>query len=265
MLFTKNAEDTTLWSVSQFTMNDVLMMQGVYKDKNLTAPHGEFKFYNFKGTNHSLVSSGYYFNGIKYGPWIEYYPDGHKRTVKTLRNDQLNGPYEVYGDHDSIPSIKGQYIKGQKDGEWITPLYTEVYKDGIRLSYTPKKSHEEIMLDLKKAQDSLKAARHFIDAKASKEFVSYMRKKLGFYFLAHKFEAGVTSIDIIFTVGEDGKLSDGELQTNDSYRYENRVNDIIKDTPAWQPATLNGKPVTQRITYTFSEDKATTKMPDPPK
>ncbi|HVS94345.1 MAG TPA: hypothetical protein VHE59_20045 [Mucilaginibacter sp.] len=115
VLLSKYAEDTTLWKASQYDMiNKQLMVEGVYKDAEMTVPNGPFKYYFNGAGRHFLMHSGYFVNGAKYGEWIDYFADGRRMKLQTFRNNELNGPYLVYNMHDSIPTVKGFYLKGKR-------------------------------------------------------------------------------------------------------------------------------------------------------
>jgi hypothetical protein len=261
IIYHKYLEDTTLWSASQLSMNNQLEVEGVYKDRGLSIPHGLFKYYYNGGTTHYLKVEGYYYNGIKYGAWTEYFPNRKKSKVTTLRGAVLDGPYEVYNGIDSIPIIKGQYIKGQKDGEWTNINVKEIYKDGIKIETVPNNAFDLEKIAFQKKRDSLKAARHFIDAKEPPEFANYMRKKLDFYFSYHSRVSGLVSIVIIFTVDEEGKPINGKALGNLNSKFNDKIALAINSAPLWKPALSNGKPVSETITYNFTEDRASITFP----
>ncbi len=67
----KYTDDTALWAVSQYTLSNKLLAQGVFKDREMTIPHGDFKYYYLHDTTYYLKRSGGFFNGAKFGEWIE--------------------------------------------------------------------------------------------------------------------------------------------------------------------------------------------------
>jgi len=250
VLLSKYADDTSLWAASQYTMKNRLMVEGVYKDRALTIPNGDFKYYFNEDTTHYLRMSGGFFNGAKFGEWIEYYPDGKRKLLATYRNNILNGPYEAYtrGQH-SEAIFKGQYLKGLKDGEWLLPSgVREIYKDGVKTETIDRRDPEEFAARAKKAMN-------FQDAREPYEFGDYINDRLKFYFLTLPASNAIRSVVIEFTVNEDGKLSYGKVSGGLDNSYTDKIAKIIAQAPAWKPAKSNGKPVSQHVTYTIREAK----------
>jgi antitoxin component YwqK of YwqJK toxin-antitoxin module len=255
IMLSKYADDTTLWAVSQYTMDNHLLIEGVYKDRDLAVPSGPFKYYYNNGNYHSLHHSGSFFNGVKYGQWIDYFVDGQKMKVVTLRGNVMDGLYEEYSDNDTIPMLKGQYVKGKREGEWTTDTGIDTYKDDkLVRTTTSRKSRQQSAL-LQRALDSLKNRDHIVNAIQPAEFASYMSGKLSSWFHSHDRLNGTTSILITFTVDETGKLLNGAASGVFDEEFEQRVAKAIEMASPWVPAKSNGKPIKQLVHYTFVETK----------
>jgi hypothetical protein len=250
----KYVDDTTLWAASQYTMDNRLIVEGVYKDRGLTVPNGPFKYYYNDANSHYLHHSGYFFNGVKYGEWIDYYPDGKKMKLATLRGDQLNGPYELYNGKDTIPAVKGQYLKGKKNGEWTSATGTDIYQDGVKVRSIPNEAYATSQAMLEHKRDSLQQSEHFVHAVQPEQFASYMSKKLSSYFSSHDRIDGTTSIVILFTVNEKGQPTNGRAWGQVDSELQKRIAKAIDMASPWVPAQKNGKPVPEMIHYTFIEN-----------
>ena len=59
-----------------------------------------------------------YKNGVKYGKWIKYFPNGNMMTETTYKDGKLEGPFVNY-DPDGKLIVKGQYKDGEMDGVWL--------------------------------------------------------------------------------------------------------------------------------------------------
>ena len=139
--------------VRDFTMNGQLLMEGFYKNGT---KNGEFTSYYTTG---QIESRGKFVDDFRSGIWMYYYPNGKLlRRVEffnTLPNEFVvaesydpegnpviqNGTGEWVYEYEwyRIPSklvVKGQFLKGKKEGEWTCglvngiPLYREIFKNG---------------------------------------------------------------------------------------------------------------------------------------
>jgi antitoxin component YwqK of YwqJK toxin-antitoxin module len=249
VILKKYADDTTLWAISQYTLKNKLLVQGVYKDREMQIPHGDFKYYYLRDTTYYLKKTGGFFNGAKFGEWIEYYPDGKKMMVANYRNNILNGPYEVYNKWETDPVTKGSYLKGIKDGVWIMPGgVTKTYKDGVVIETTGEVDPEEARQRVKKEQN-------FKDARQPSSFDHYVQEKFGFYFNSLQPSNAIRRLVVEFTVDEHGKLSYKSVRADLSNNFINKIIDLLNQAPQWEPATANGKPVSENINYTIIELK----------
>ncbi|HEY4326571.1 MAG TPA: hypothetical protein VGN20_21480, partial [Mucilaginibacter sp.] len=221
VIIKRYADDTTLWAISQYSLKNKLLVQGVYKDREMQIPHGDFKYYYLRDTTYYLEKSGGFFNGAKFGEWIEYYPDGKKMMVANYRNNILNGPYEVYNKWATDPVTKGSYLKGIKDGVWIMPGgVTKTYKDGVVIETTGEEDPEEARQRVKKSQN-------FKDARQPSSFDHYVQEKFGFYFNSLQPSNAIRRLVVEFTVDEHGRLSYKSARADLSNNFINKIIDLL--------------------------------------
>ena len=252
VILSKYADDTTLWAATQYTIAGQLMVEGVYKDRELATPDGQFKYYYNDAYNHYLKRSGVFFNGMKNGQWIEYLGNGKIMQLITYRGNVLNGLYEQYNGADSIPTVKGNYLNGKKNGEWITGDDITIYDEGIVMKSSTNYAYRKKEAKWHNLRDSIAASRHLINAVQPPNFEEYMWQKLSAYFNTHGNWDSSTSIAIQFMIDEKGKLSGGKALAEVDSELQERIAKVIDMASAWAPATENGKPVKQRFTYTFT-------------
>jgi len=254
VILSRCADDTTLWAASQYTMDNSLTVEGVYKDRDLAVPHGPFKYYlNISGKNY-LAHSGSFFNGAKFGEWIDYYPDGRKKMVQTFRNNVLNGPYVVYSPLDTTPTLKGNFLKGKRNGEWAAGWGTEIYEDGVLVKTIPGKEYLRNTALLHNTAEKLQRQEHMTAAIEPVNFGKFMQQRLASYFRPYFDKNAGTAIILTFTVTAQGKLTNGRSLTIVSDDVQQQVARAIDTAPYWVPAELNGKPISQKINYTFVYD-----------
>jgi hypothetical protein len=252
VILSKSLKDTSVWSTSRYNIKNQLIVEEDYKDRKMTMPSGKYKYYYNLDTVHYLKTTGSYIDGAKFGAWIEYYPDGKKKILTTYIDDLLNGPYEAYNRYDPQPVLKGQYVKGKKNGEWIYPAIKEIYKDDIKVSSEERKEFEE---KLAAGRNKQRKDKNFKDARESYEFLDYMHSRLNFYFVALPKSNGIRSLEISFTVNKDGKLSFDKIIGDPDNTDHKKIAKMINLAPPWTPAESNGKPVSQQVIYRFVEDK----------
>jgi antitoxin component YwqK of YwqJK toxin-antitoxin module len=126
------------------------------KDKNYHYRNGHIE----TEINYKKYSNG---QTLKFGKWIEYYKNGHKKiegkytkdkkngkwtewnkkgqivSEKNYKNDLKDGSWTTWFENGNI-SIQGSYINDKKDGEWKEYFmdgrvaYTRSWKDGVQLS-----------------------------------------------------------------------------------------------------------------------------------
>jgi len=107
-----------------------------------------------------------YDEGVKQGPWTQYYENGELRLQATYRNDKLEGEYRVWGQESNL-LMEGKYRDGQSEGTWNyyddegKLLYSLDYRNGV------PSDREKY---LKMMQDPLFGADSILQARPSQPF-----------------------------------------------------------------------------------------------
>jgi len=60
-----------------------------------------------------------YIDGVDYGKWIFYFPNGEIETKGKFRNGMRIGKWKYYYDSGSLKQISSYSRTGQRSGEWI--------------------------------------------------------------------------------------------------------------------------------------------------
>jgi len=129
---TSQYKPTFIGGVSDYLMNDQLVMKGSY---NAGRKNGTFSFYHSNG---QLESEGEFRNDLRAGNWKYYFPDGNPKLDVTFSDDAffVNSMYDTSGKlivtngtgdwiHEyewyNLPVrlvVRGRFENGEKDGEW---------------------------------------------------------------------------------------------------------------------------------------------------
>lgn len=75
------------------------------------------------------------------------------------------------------------------------------------------------------------------------EWTKFLRANISSKVPTRKAPVGTYQVIVRFIVGKDGYLSEVTPETNFGYGMENEVIRLIKKSPKWIPASVNGKPV----------------------
>ena len=257
ILYQKVADSA--WLVKQFTMHDILLTSGTYKDEALKIPHGKFYYYDVVAFTHvennhmvydTLVkpkSVGFYLNGVKNGVWLNYYPDGKKAYAVTFENGKLNGLFESYYDMDSSPvNLSGYCVNNLREGNWcklradstVDTYFT--YESGIVVKSKPYKNSGAT------------------GPSADYDFVKYLTdcsKSAGNNI------NGVLEIE--FMVDKNGRLTDPEIVKNVDIDPEvnQAITQAILKAKKWKPAIDDKKERVaqkQQVTLFFDSPKSIT-------
>lgn len=199
-----------------------LVRQESFKDADLTIPNGRFCWYNDNG---ELDSTGWVTNGKKDDNW-DYYMNGKK--LATIR-------YNV-----------GKFVD----------------KRDYNLNTYSDASGASLPLDKKEKQDSEFAASFSekpIEAKfqnGDQDWVKYIQKNLKTPDrLMNVRGAGQHNVIVVFMINKQGMIDpDIYLLKSVEWSADAEVFSLIKNSPQWYPATVDGKPVyyRQKQSLTFS-------------
>ncbi|MDB5132954.1 MAG: Gram-negative bacterial tonB protein [Mucilaginibacter sp.] len=234
----------TVWLMKQYDMRDTIMTSGTYKDKNLQVPDGKFVYYykldpkiygpnykvkSAKDTLNRIKTDGVYKNGLKDGYWIDYFDGRQKEFVTYYEKGVLNGPYESYNRETNTVMVQGNYVNGERDGEWhlLNPhgeiIQTDIYRRGKMY-----KSHKSIS--------------NYHAPEPTREFYTFMDKRIQKLIN----DSDVVKISISFTITVDGKLVAPKI-VGKGYKeaFDKQLLEMLPSSPLWKPANKGnpGEPV----------------------
>lgn len=225
--------EDSAYFIRQYDMSDSILIKGTYKDAQMTVPHGRFTyyFYSILKTNIDLrfvdsrshnpnyvQTTGYYLDGIKNGVWIKYSKKGEKLTLTTYSNGKKNGLYQDY-DWKGILVGEGNYDNDVKDGNWCT-----VDIDSTVIEYGVFKNDKKIKSDT-----------IFMMPQFKNSFYEYLLKKAKPYYAQKR----IDSLDAIFVVDTEGKISDPKICQEVVSNVEEELKGILTTAPKIRPAYYN--------------------------
>lgn len=122
-----------------------------FKDGILDGSHASF----YDNEENSKWEAGSHANGVRFGEWVEWHPNGEKKSTRNFfndklhgaasysytsggkqstteyRNNDLHGPYVSYFDNgDNSKQFEGQHTNNLRSGEW-----TEWHSNGKEKSF----------------------------------------------------------------------------------------------------------------------------------
>jgi hypothetical protein len=232
-LIVKQLADS-VWLMKQFDMRDTIMVSGTFKDKTLAVPNGKFVYYyKFRpdesmkwsvtsaiDTLNRIKTYGVFKNGLKDGYWIDYFDGRRKSIVEFYENGILNGPYESYNNDTGTLMAQGNYVNGERDGEWhlLNPhgeiIQTDMYRRG-------------------KVYKSRKSISNYKAPEPTREFYIFMDKRIRKLIN----DRDVAKIFVSFTITVDGKLIAPRI-VGKGYQadFDKQLLDILPSSPLWKSA-----------------------------
>ncbi|TCC91676.1 hypothetical protein EZ428_07920 [Pedobacter frigiditerrae] len=273
VVFAKTNSDT-VYRMEQYSLENLLIVSGSFKDEALSIPHGKYVYYiisretkkgsfskanNYQDTTynkpigHYLDAKGEFLNGKMNGEWLHYFKNESVKRVETFNNDVLNGSYREFWENGKL-MLSGNYKNGVKDGVWQQDggLYEITYQDGKSVG---KKLNKEVQAqqekDRREFQQKIKeTSKYDVQARPKGDFKSDLRRFLSlenFNAIANE-EAKVS-----FIVKEDGKLSEPTVTGLSDSTLMMKIKDFFMKTEAWFPGTtgIDKKPTVNYIQYTL--------------
>lgn len=218
------------WLMKQYTINDIIMSSGTFKDRSLSIPHGKFVYYHKsfyipvsqqKDTANYVQTVGYFENGKRTGTWTEFFNNKLKSFVKTYKNDVLDGPYESYNIDNYTLFSRGNYMNDFREGDWDlldkhgNIVRTDVYKDG-------------------KVVESKTTPSFYVAPEQSKAFLPFIYRTVNNYVSADT----RGDISIICKLSPEGKLTEPKKMrgTGLNPELEKKILAIVTTGPDWKPA-----------------------------
>jgi len=221
------------------------------------------------------------------GPRIDYYPNGHKKSVTDYRNgfaaiERLYYPngklYAVYDMKNPVRplliechDITGKMLSEKGDGNWIEydgdfkkEIKEGAIKDSLEegewhiladnsIKYTTIYKHG---IDISSTDPNWEVNRVFMSVEQEPHFKTgstgfnhYLAKAVKFS--AFDRQNGTQGkVIITFVVEKDGTLSNVRALRGPTQTMMNAGVEAVQQSPPWIPGTQNGKPV--RVQYTIS-------------
>jgi protein TonB len=171
----------------------------------------------------------------------------------------LNGRYIVYSSEGYCDTI-GQYVNGKREGAWrvLTPkgrtLQQLDYSDGV---LTGLRDSVQLQEEARKRRDSPGGVGAMVEIESefpggAHGWVQYMLHRLRYPQRA--FERHIEGKPAVtFMVDSEGRIETGDMymQRSVEYSIDQTVLQLIRDSPAWTPATQDGRPVRSYKTQPF--------------
>ena len=209
----------------------------------------------------ALLQQRLYFNDSLWEFNI-YYLYGPRAVSMQFRDEEgqvLNGRYIVYSPDGYCDTI-GQYVNGKREGVWrvLTPKgrtgYQLDYNNGV---LTGVRDSVQLREEARKRSDS--AGKVWPTVEIESEFpggahgwVQYMLHRLRYPQRA--FERHIEGkAAVTFMVDSEGRIETGDMyiQRSVEYSIDQTVLQLIRDSPAWTPATQDGQAVRSYKTQPF--------------
>lgn len=214
----------SLWHVRNHSIKDgALLFRGTYADRNMQTPHGLFTYYA-KGDSdrHYMNLKGAFLNGEQHGEWTEYFSNSMIKARVTYKKGKKHGETENYNIFTGKPKLKGYFVEGLRENEWITyddydnPIETTIYKKNEAISRT---KHPLIY----RRPGISPTFEKYI--KSSLKDLITDNKKYGLFLVRAALE-------------EDGHLSKTSIiyTFGGAANFGNQIHKILAESPAWLPA-----------------------------
>lgn len=275
MLVFNKTESDSVYHMKQYSLEDLIIVSGSFKDDALSIPHGLYMYYqinrefkngsfskadNYKEDDsykkpiaHYLSSKGKFLNGKMNGEWLHYAKNDTLKRVETFVNDVLDGPYKQFWENGR-PMLSGNYKNGLREGTWIQDggLYEITYEKGKVLS---KNLNKVIQAQQEKEKRELEEkvreeTRYYIQAKPKGDFKAELKKMM----MQENSNKLVNEEAILsFIVKEDGTLSDPTITGLSDIKLMQKIKEFFKNAESWYPGTkgIDRKPTPNYIVYSL--------------
>jgi len=288
----------TSWHGKEYQKNNLLLIDGTYRDAKMKVPNGRFTYYDFgflPGQNQAssyIQSIGCYVNGEKSGQWTTYFIGGQKNAISNYKNGKLNGYYQSFTGREKV-FVDGNYINDKREGDWHVydkdgkVTIVDNYVDGkvvntVRTNTDSASQPERVMaipkVEARKKGDSLSkqvlphhnfSSPIISDASPDCDFKALLTQKI-----IKKMDDNLNEqILLQFMVTSDGKIQNPSIMKGNGSRLDEIIKESVKDFCKWRPASddqgaavefvycvikINNKDVS--VDYVFSLADATKKI-----
>ena len=205
-----------------------MVKQESFKDEQLSIPNGRFCWYNSEGY---LDSIGWVKDGHKDDSWTYYRKDKSYLSIKYKDGkifEKRDSDADIYMDSTGAQSsLKEKLIKDS------------IYRDSLML-----------------ARDSVKPNQ--VEAKFKGNWNGYLERNLKTpERLINVMGTGKHFVTISFRIDKEGNVSEILLFKSCEWSADAEVLRVLKNSPRWEPAQQNGKPVIYRqrqmLAFTVTE------------
>lgn len=252
-------EGSKLYVVNEHYLDGTTKSMG-YSSK-IDPPRYEDQYISYY-KNGSKKMIGFYRNGKLVDTAYHYYPNGNLYTItgygvngdgkgpafiKTVK-DSIGKDLVVDGNGDAVfydtgfkyVTEHGKIKNGLYDGEWIggsslgSMTYKETYVDGKMISGESTDKNGAVYSYIKARVDP--QFKNGMDA-----FYTYLRKTIRYPEQCYR--SGIQGkVLVSFTVMKDGSLENIRVMNEVHPALATEAVRVIKDSPAWEPGVLRGKP-----------------------
>ncbi|MBS1577811.1 MAG: energy transducer TonB [Bacteroidetes bacterium] len=239
-----------------------LQMQALYEDQACKIRNGNSSYYYANGYASAV---GRYVHGKREGICFSYHSNGMISDSAFFHNDQvvdkrfrwhLNGYMadsisrtsentcvQVGWFDDGSPAYAGRLVNDQQEGKWKYYHHNgqlsanEMYSAGklISVTYFDENGKEQTDTSSVNEEASFNGG--------EKAWIKYLQKKLYWPANLQFTTAGAVTVGIDFVIDETGKITNAEVSMPFHSAFDKIALDIIKSSPAWQPAVSHNRKV----------------------
>ncbi len=267
-------KDAGVWHrFDYYISNGKLQMEGFYKDSLFKIKEGPFSYYGIDGNkeaagqykngkkykqwqywneNGTVSDSSFYNeNGIKTGINRSYYPGGAVASVEYL--DDLGSGKSLRFWDTGIIKDSGEVKEGNKTGEWY--FYDKAGKICQRAVFV---NDSATSFTCYQPDGSIQTENCYLENEASfkngnADWIEYLKKKLAKANLPADYSNGKVfgEVRVSFKVDINGNTTDIKIVRSVHPELDKIAVDIIRKSPAWNPAIQYNRPVNAYRTQPF--------------
>lgn len=248
------------YKVYDYYNSNVLQMEGVYKDKELTFQNGQFTYYYENGNK---KTEGKIENAKNIGAFSQWYENGTKKVEgeyfenkQNLQNDlkiinfwnnqnkQLvtNG-IGLVTDVSEDEITKGEIKDGLKNGVWASA------NSKTKISYIENYENGKFISGITTDAENIKHKYEVIEKRPEpkngyQHFYKFVSKKLK---LPKTNQADKGRVILEFIIEKDGSITDIKVIKSFLTEYDNAAIDVLDKYKDWIPGQLRGISVRVRF------------------
>jgi antitoxin component YwqK of YwqJK toxin-antitoxin module len=239
-----------------------LQMQALYEDETCKIGNGKIAWYYANGYPSAI---GRYGHGKREGICLSYLSNGMVSDSALYHNDKVvdkrfrwhrNGFMadsitrinestfvNIGWFDDGSPAYAGYFVNDEQSGKW-----KYFYHNGKVSANETYKAGKLIMADYfdetgKVQTDTSAINNEAFFAGGENDWSKYLGKKLYWPANLHFTTPGSVTVGIDFVIDENGKVMDAEVSMPFHPDFDKIALDIIKNSPAWQPARSHNRKV----------------------